>query len=59
LQDRPLPELLGAFMLRRYERCKLIVESSLQIGEWEQHPDPNANVGALMARVGQAVARPI
>ena len=58
-QDRPLPELLEAFMLRRYERCKLIVESSLQIGEWEQHPDPNANVGALMARVGQAVAQPI
>jgi 2-polyprenyl-6-methoxyphenol hydroxylase-like FAD-dependent oxidoreductase len=58
-QDRPLPELLEAFMLRRYERCKLIVESSLQIGEWEQHPDPNANVGALMARVGQAVAQPV
>ena len=45
-------------MDRRFERCRLVVENSLQLGEWEKHPDDpdadpaglsNASLGALAA----------
>lgn len=31
-------EAFAAYTRRRFERCKLIVESSVQIGEWEMNP---------------------
>lgn len=55
----PLRESLGSFVRRRYERCKFILEASLQIGEWEMHPDPNSDAASLMARVAQTVVQPI
>ena len=37
------------FMERRWERCRLVVENSLQLGEWEKHPDdPQADPAGLM-----------
>jgi 2-polyprenyl-6-methoxyphenol hydroxylase-like FAD-dependent oxidoreductase len=43
-----LDDALEAFMARRYERCRLVVENSLQLGEWEKHPDdPEADPAAL------------
>ena len=37
------------FMARRWERCRLVVENSLQLGEWEKHPDdPKADPAGLM-----------
>jgi 2-polyprenyl-6-methoxyphenol hydroxylase-like FAD-dependent oxidoreductase len=57
--DLPLAELLGAFMARRYERCRLVVENSLQLGEWEQRPDtPGADPGVLIGRSFAALAQP-
>lgn len=50
-QDRPVEEILAAFVRRRYERCKLIYEGSLQIGAWEQHPSPEADPAGLTARM--------
>jgi hypothetical protein len=58
-QRAPLSELLDAFMKRRYERSKFIVESSLQIGEWEQRPTPDADFIGLMARMLAVVSAPI
>lgn len=55
----PIPQLLEAFMQRRYERCKFINESSQQIGEWEQHPTPDADPAALTRRMLEVVAQPI
>ncbi len=34
--ERPLAQALEAFMARRFERCKAIVEGSEAIGAWEQ-----------------------
>jgi 2-polyprenyl-6-methoxyphenol hydroxylase-like FAD-dependent oxidoreductase len=34
-QDAPIEELMLKYQERRYERCKFIVEASLQIDEWE------------------------
>jgi 2-polyprenyl-6-methoxyphenol hydroxylase-like FAD-dependent oxidoreductase len=58
-KDSPLEELLQAFMQRRYERCRLIYEASLQVGEWEQRPTPDADPAGLMARMIEVFARPI
>ena len=44
-----LGDALDAFMERRWERCRLVVENSLQLGEWEKHPDdPQADPAGLM-----------
>ena len=55
----PLQELLEEFMQRRFERCRFIVESSLQLGEWEQPPVPTADPVGLTARMLETVAAPI
>jgi 2-polyprenyl-6-methoxyphenol hydroxylase-like FAD-dependent oxidoreductase len=58
-QDAPLPELLDAFMKRRYARSKFIVEGSVQIGEWEQRRTPDADFIGLMAKMLAVVSAPI
>lgn len=57
--DKPVGKSLESFAQRRCERCRFIQEASLQIGEWEMHPDPNADVASLMAKVGQTVVQAI
>jgi 2-polyprenyl-6-methoxyphenol hydroxylase-like FAD-dependent oxidoreductase len=58
-EDAPLEQLMQAFMQRRYERCKLIFDASLQVGEWEQHPTADADPAGLMARMIGVFAQPI
>jgi 2-polyprenyl-6-methoxyphenol hydroxylase-like FAD-dependent oxidoreductase len=58
-QDAALPELLDAFMKRRYERSKFIAESSVQIGEWEQRPTRDADFIGLMAKMLAVVSAPL
>jgi 2-polyprenyl-6-methoxyphenol hydroxylase-like FAD-dependent oxidoreductase len=58
--DVPVPVLLDWFMARRYERCRMVVEHSLQLGEWEQYPDtPGADPFGLQQRARAALAQPI
>jgi 2-polyprenyl-6-methoxyphenol hydroxylase-like FAD-dependent oxidoreductase len=62
-QNRPIATVLEEFMQRRFERCKLVVESSGQIAKWETdewsgHPDPKADPAALMARAGAVISQP-
>jgi naringenin degradation protein FdeE len=55
-----LSAALAAFMDRRWERCRLVVENSLQLGEWEKHPDdPEADPAALSNASFAALAAPI
>lgn len=58
-KNTTVEDSLNCFERRRYERCKLILEASLEIGEQEMHPDRNAQLGPLMATVGETVVRPI
>jgi len=53
-----LESALRAFMERRYERCRLVVENSLQLGEWEKDPeDPDADpVGLSNASFAELAA---
>jgi 2-polyprenyl-6-methoxyphenol hydroxylase-like FAD-dependent oxidoreductase len=55
----PVEVLLEEFMRRRYERCRFIVESSLQLGEWEQSPVPMGDPVGLTQKMLETVAAPI
>jgi 2-polyprenyl-6-methoxyphenol hydroxylase-like FAD-dependent oxidoreductase len=45
--DGPLWAALDRFMRRRYERCRMVVENSIQLGEWEQRPVADSDPVAL------------
>jgi 2-polyprenyl-6-methoxyphenol hydroxylase-like FAD-dependent oxidoreductase len=58
--DLGIDELMGRFMERRYERCKLVVDNSMQIGAWEINPDtPGADPGRLTAASYAVLVQPI
>lgn len=55
---------LNRYMARRYERCKMVVDVSAQVGEWEQLDwqgllPEGANIGALMGKTLAALGTPI
>lgn len=51
---------LASFMERRFERARLVVENSLQISRWEQHPpDDRSAAGAMMGRTMGLLEQPI
>jgi 2-polyprenyl-6-methoxyphenol hydroxylase-like FAD-dependent oxidoreductase len=52
------------YMVRRYDRCKMVVDVSAQVGEWEQlewqgRLPEGANIGALMGKTLAALGAPI
>ncbi len=56
----PLADCLDRFMTRRFERCRLVVETSLTLGEWEKDPKiPAADHVALMKRAFASLAGPL
>jgi hypothetical protein len=54
-----LEDVCAAFMRRRYERCTLVVENSLEIGRREQRGAPVAEQTELVNQSLQALAAPI
>jgi 2-polyprenyl-6-methoxyphenol hydroxylase-like FAD-dependent oxidoreductase len=53
-------DALASFMQRRYERCRMVVENSLQLSAWDQHPDdPQANPAGLSDETFTALSAPI
>jgi 2-polyprenyl-6-methoxyphenol hydroxylase-like FAD-dependent oxidoreductase len=55
-----LPEALAQFTTRRFERCRMVVENSLQLGEWEKDPkSPRAAYVKLMDESMRSLAQPI
>ncbi len=50
---------LAAFMKRRFERCRVVVENSFQLGEWEKTPDaPGADPVGVERETVQLMAQP-
>jgi hypothetical protein len=58
-QDLPIEEVLARYVRRRFDRCKLIYEGSLQIGAWEQHPSPEADPAGLTGKMVGVFAQQI
>ena len=53
-------QALASFMARRYERCRLVVENSAQLGAWEQDPSVPASEHARLSNDSwAALAAPI
>jgi len=58
--DRPLAAVLDDFMRQRYQRCRMIVENSELLGEWEKNPAaPNQDTVGVIARSYQALAKAV
>jgi 2-polyprenyl-6-methoxyphenol hydroxylase-like FAD-dependent oxidoreductase len=58
--DDPLARILENFMTRRYERCRMIVGNSHQLGEWEKSgTPPGVDPVALVATSLRALAQPM
>jgi 2-polyprenyl-6-methoxyphenol hydroxylase-like FAD-dependent oxidoreductase len=58
--DAPIAQILEAFMNRRYERCRMVVENSLQLAAWEMESiAPDERFNQLMGRTTMALAEPI
>jgi 2-polyprenyl-6-methoxyphenol hydroxylase-like FAD-dependent oxidoreductase len=54
-----LGEALARFMQRRYQRCQLVVDNSLQLSEWDKHPGtPQADPAGLSDATFAALAAP-
>jgi 2-polyprenyl-6-methoxyphenol hydroxylase-like FAD-dependent oxidoreductase len=54
-----LTTVLEMFMTGRFERCRLVVDNSLQLGEWEKAPDaPGADPVGLTEATQSAMAVP-
>jgi 2-polyprenyl-6-methoxyphenol hydroxylase-like FAD-dependent oxidoreductase len=60
LQSEPsVNSALEKFMTRRFERCRLVVENSYMLGEWEKVPDmPGADPAGVLDRSLKALAQP-
>jgi 2-polyprenyl-6-methoxyphenol hydroxylase-like FAD-dependent oxidoreductase len=56
---KPIAAQLSAFMVRRYERCKFIVEASIQVGEWEMHNREHADDMGMVKKMLEVTAQPI
>jgi 2-polyprenyl-6-methoxyphenol hydroxylase-like FAD-dependent oxidoreductase len=57
--DVPAEQVLQRFMERRFERCRLVVEMSVRLGDLEQRGAPLEEHMQTMASVGQLIVRPI
>ena len=57
--DQPLEAALDAFMDRRYERCKMVVEGSAQLGRWEMRPEPGMDPVGVTIQVTNAASAPL
>jgi 2-polyprenyl-6-methoxyphenol hydroxylase-like FAD-dependent oxidoreductase len=57
--ELPLPASLEAFMARRLRRCKVVVESSVRLGDLEMAHASAAEHQAVTAQVAKVIAEPI
>jgi 2-polyprenyl-6-methoxyphenol hydroxylase-like FAD-dependent oxidoreductase len=58
--EADLGTALGQFMDRRYERCRMVVENSVQLSEWEKNAaEHEEDAGRLQTESFMALAAPI
>ena len=56
----PVLETLEKFMVRRWERCRMTIENSEQLGKWEKTPGlPEADPVGLFEKSVKILAQPI
>jgi len=55
----PLRAILDEFMRQRYERCRMIVDNSELLGEWEKNPTADQDTVGVIARSYKALAQSV
>ncbi len=59
-EESSVEKALASFMARRFDRCRLVVENSAQLGAWEQDPSvPASEHARLSDESWAALAAPI
>ncbi len=58
LAHSDLASALDAFMDRRYDRAKTVVDASVQVGQWMIDDDPDADIPGLFMRTLGALCEP-
>ena len=59
-EDLALEDALERFMARRYERCRMVVEASNRLAQWDRTPGtPDADPVGVLARTNARLAEPI
>ena len=58
-RDASIPAALARFEERRFERCRMVVENSVRIGELEQHHGDPARLNQLMTESTAALLQDI
>ena len=58
-RDQSFEDAMEAFMERRFERCKFVVETSVQIGDWEMEGRHDIDRAALVRRMNEVTSAPI
>ena len=53
-----LEQALQRYTARRFERCRRVVEASLQVGQWQMRPEPGSDPMALLRDVAAELMRP-
>jgi 2-polyprenyl-6-methoxyphenol hydroxylase-like FAD-dependent oxidoreductase len=54
-----LGDALEEFTVRRYTRCRMLVENSLQLGQWEKTGATDADHAGLFERTARALMEPV
>ena len=58
--DQPVEQALAGFTAARFERCRMVVENSEQLGEWEKKPGTAEHlVAGLVAQSYRALAQEV
>lgn len=53
-----LEQALQRYTARRFERCRRVVEASLQVGQWQLRPEPGSDPMALLRDVAAELMKP-
>lgn len=56
--DVPVAETFARFMARRFERCRVVVETSVAIGAFQLDPGPPERLQKIIETAGAVISRP-
>lgn len=56
--DPTVEQALQQYAARRFDRCRRVVEASVQVGRWQMQPDPGSDPMGLLREVAAELMRP-
>lgn len=56
--DATVEQALQHYSARRFDRCRRVVEASVQVGQWQMRPEPGSDPMGLLRDVATELMRP-